>query len=265
MADVAAMAKRKLKNKKSGKWWWIILLVIVLGSLIAYIWYKTASINRAKFVRYPAFGIDIPDNYTIHGIDVSHFQSFIDWPSVKEMKVHNVRVGFAFIKATEGLSKVDRQFKRNWKKAAEAGITRGAYHFFLPTKSGKNQAKNFISNVDLKPGDLPPVLDIEQLYGVKPEKMRKEVKDWLTIIEEHYKVKPIIYTYVNFYSRFMQEDFENYPLWAAHYMERDKPRISRSWIFWQHSEKGRVNGITHKVDFNVFNGDSDDFEDLLVK
>jgi lysozyme len=260
------MAKRKAKKNKSNKKYWIIIpLVLVGASLTGYIYYKLIKITHAKFVRYPAFGIDIPESYEIHGIDVSKYQDYIDWPSVAEMKVNDVRIGFAFIKATEGLGNVDRQFKRNWKKAKEAGIARGAYHFFLPTKSGKIQAKNFISNVHLEPGDLPPVLDIEQLYGVKPEKMRKEVQDWLTTVEEYYKVKPIIYTYVNFYSRFMSGQFDDYPLWAAHYLEKDKPRINRQWLFWQHNERGRVNGITMPVDFNVFNGDSADFENLLVR
>lgn len=266
IADDAIMAKKNPKKKNSGKKWWLIIPVIVVVLVtIGYLLYKNASIRRARFVRYPAFGIDIPDSYEIHGIDVSKYQSFIDWPSVKEMKVDDVHIGFAFIKATEGLGNVDRQFKRNWKKAAEAGVTRGAYHFFLCTKSGKNQAKNFISKVDLKPGDLPPVLDIEQLYGVRPAKMRKEVQDWLTIVEDFYKVKPVIYTNVNFYSRYLQSQFDDYPLWAAHYLEKDRPRINRPWLFWQHNESGRVNGITKPVDFNVFNGDDDDFENLLVK
>jgi lysozyme len=181
------------------------------------------------------------------------------------MKVKDVKIGFSFMKATEGLVNVDKQFRRNWKKASEIGLPRGAYHFFLPTKSGKGQAKNFTSTVDLGPGDLPPVLDIEQLYGVKPAKMRKEIKDWLNIVEDYYDVKPIIYTSVNFYTRFLGAEFDEYPLWVAHYQEKNRPRITRSWIFWQHNEEGRVNGITSKVDFNVFNGDSADFKDLLIR
>jgi lysozyme len=260
------MAKRKSKNKNAGKNWWLIIPVAI-AALIAtiYFLYKAENIRKAKFVRYPAFGIDIPESYRIHGIDVSWYQSYIDWPSVKEMKVQDVQIGFAFIKATEGLGNVDKQFKRNWKKSAEAGVTRGAYHFFLPTKSGKTQAENFIKTVKLEPGDMPPVLDIEQLYGVKPEKMRKEVQEWLTIVGDYYGVKPIIYTYVNFYTRFLSGEFDKYPLWAAHYLEKDKPRINRPWIFWQHNERGRVNGIRQRVDFNVFNGDSSDFEKLLIK
>jgi lysozyme len=260
------MAKRKPKKENNGyKWWIIVAAFLVSVSVCSYLWYKNQYLQKARFVKYPAFGIDIPDSYEIHGIDVSWYQNFIDWPSVKEMKVQNVKIAFAFIKATEGLGNVDKQFKRNWKKARQAGVARGAYHFFLPNKSGKSQAKNFIANVKLEPGDLPPVLDIEQLYGVKPEKMRKEVQDWLDMVEDHYKVKPILYTYVNFYSRFLDKQFDKYPLWAAHYQERDKPRINRPWLFWQHNERGRVNGILTRVDFNVFNGDSSDFENLLIK
>jgi lysozyme len=260
------MAKRRKKKKQNGWPKWLVIPVIIFTvASIGYIWYTSWRIEHAKFVRYPAFGIDLPANYEIHGIDVSKHQSFIHWPAVKSMKVKDVRIGFSFMKATEGVVNVDKQFRRNWKKAGEIGLPRGAYHFFLPTKSGKAQAKNFISTVDLEPGDLPPVLDIEQLYGVKPARMRQEIKEWLNIVEDHYGVKPIIYTYVTFYSSFLGVEFDDYPLWVAHYQERNRPRITRPWIFWQHSEQGRVNGITSKVDFNVFNGDSSEFRELLVK
>jgi len=88
----------------------------------------------------------------------------------------NVQMSFAFIKATEGLGNEDAYFKRNWKKVRDAGLARGAYHFFLATKSGKAQAENFINSVELEPGDLPPVLDIEQTYGIPPDKLRDRAR-----------------------------------------------------------------------------------------
>ena len=260
------MAQRR-KKKKNLRWlWWLVGIVSVLAfTSIIYVWYRSYRINHAKFVRYAGFGIDLPSNYNIHGIDVSKHQGYIHWPSVKNMEVDNIKLGFVFIKATEGLGNIDKQFKTNWNNAGKAQLPRGAYHFFLATKSGKAQAKNFISTVTLHPGDLPPVFDIEQLYRVKPEKMRKEVKDWLDVVEEHYGVKPIIYTYVTFYTNYLQNNFDEYPLWVAHYLEKEKPRINRPWIIWQHNEAGRVNGIKSKVDFNVFNGDSANFNELLIK
>ena len=221
--------------------------------------------RKARFVRYEAFGIEIPTNYSIHGIDVSKYQDVINWESVKNMEVTNVRIGFTFIKATEGNGNKDGMFNRNWRKAKEAGIVRGAYHFFIASKNGKQQAENFIDKVNLEPGDLPPVLDVEQTLGVSNDKIVERVKDFLATVENHYGVKPIIYTNVDFYKQILKDDFDEYPLWVAHYLQKDRPSIYRPWHFWQHSETGRVNGIFSRVDFNVFNGDSASFKKLLIQ
>src|ERR1700759_1036608 len=119
------------KGSKKNRGWKLILFslagaVLIMLGYVAYDWYRE---RQAQFIRYQAFGIDIPVNYTIHGIDVSKYQNIIDWGSVKDMKVGNVQLSFAFIKATEGLGNEDGYFRRNWKKAKDAGIARGAYHF----------------------------------------------------------------------------------------------------------------------------------------
>ena len=254
------MSRRKKKSKKL----WIAGIVIFITALLIILGYDWWLNRRSRFVKYPAFGISIPENFMIHGIDVSKYQETITWDLVKEMKVKDVQLGFVFIKATEGIENTDPQFKRNWKKSKQAGMIRGAYHFFLATKDGRMQAENFINTVELETGDLPPVVDIEQTYGVNAAVFKKELKEWLEIIEHHYQVKPIIYTNVDFYSRYLGNEFNTYPLWAAHYYQYDAPRIGRNWDFWQHSEEGRVNGILSKVDFNVFNGDSLQFRSILL-
>jgi lysozyme len=231
--------------------------VVYLG----YLWWKTEEL---KFVTYPEFGIPIPYEYEIHGIDVSKYQRQISWEAVRDMQVQHIKLGFAFMKATEGNNNSDAFFKRNWKKSKQAGIVRGAYHFFIATKDGKTQAVNFMDKVKLESGDLPPVLDVEQTFGASPEQVRNEMKEWLLIVEQYYSVKPIIYTYVDFYEKYLKGYFDGYPLWVAHYLQPHQPRITREWSFWQHSERGRVNGILSNVDFDVFNGDSAAFKALLV-
>jgi lysozyme len=105
------MARRKKTKKK----WWILLIVFAatLAFMLGYDWWLS---RKSRFVRYPAFGISIPENYLIHGIDVSRYQSIISWDAVKEMKVKNVQLGFVFIKAREGMVNTARQFRRNGKK-----------------------------------------------------------------------------------------------------------------------------------------------------
>jgi len=249
-----------LKKIIRGKWllFFCILLAFIAGG--AYYLF-----NKPRFIRYAAFGIDMPVNYEIHGIDVSRYQSTIDWAEVKAMQIKNINIGFCFIKATEGTDNTDFWFKRNWSDSKENGVIRGAYHFFNPTKSGKEQAVNFIRHVKLESGDLPPVLDIEQINGANVDTLQQRLNDWLKIIEDKYKVKPIIYTNVGFYQTYLAGKFDDYPLWVAHYLIKDKPRINRNWIFWQHNEAGHVNGIDAYVDFNVFNGSATDFKKLLVK
>ena len=103
-------------------------------------WYKY---RRAKFRRYPEFGISIPENYSIHGIDVSRFQYTIAWDEVKLMQVKDIKLGFSFIKATEGIGNQDPQFGRNWKKAKDNGIIRGSLSFLYRIKGWQDAGRKF--------------------------------------------------------------------------------------------------------------------------
>lgn len=241
----------------------ILMVLCVLAVIVFYPQKK--GYYPVSNARYPNFGIAIPDNYQIHGIDVSRYQGRVSWKMVKEMEDNNIRIGFVFIKATQGLSMVDPMFNRNWRESAKTGIIHGAYHYFMADKSGKDQARHFIDHVSLQNKDLPPVLDIEETMGMLPSVIRKNVAEWLQTIELYYKVKPIIYTNIHFYERYLAGQFDEYPLWIAHYRQTQQPRIFRPWTFWQHNEEGNVNGIASRVDFNTFNGDSADFKNLLIQ
>jgi lysozyme len=257
-----AVRRKRKRRKKINRPLLIFLMVAVPALLITvYFFWKNKKVSN---VHYPEFGIVMPGNYSIHGIDVSRYQQNIGWEAVKEMNVNDIRLGFAFIKATEGTNLTDPLFQRNWKNAKRAGIIRGAYHFFNVYADGKAQAEKFIHAVTLEKGDLPPVVDVEHLNRASLMTLKKELKVWLRLVENHFGVKPVIYTSVDFYEKILGAEFDAYPLWAAHYHQADAPRISRPWSFWQHSEEGRVNGILSRVDFNVFNGDSSDFKNLLM-
>src|SRR5580704_12681736 len=116
------------KSRKNSGWKiGLVFLGVAVAVVMGYLGYVWLMERRAHFMNYAAFGIEIPVNYPIHGIDVSKYQDFIDWEMVKGMKVGDVQMSFAFIKATEGLGSEDAFFKRNWKKSRDAGLARGAY------------------------------------------------------------------------------------------------------------------------------------------
>ncbi len=255
------MPKKKKINKKT---YWVQGFILIIIGMLCYLGYEWWNTSFRSFKFYDEFGIEIPNRYNIHGIDVSRYQSNIQWKLVKDMKVDDIQLHFAFIKATEGVGNQDKFFNRNWSRAKDAGVVRGAYHFFLPSKSGKQQAENFIRTVEILPGDLPPVLDVEVTNRQSSKIIRERVKEWLETVENYYGITPILYTNIDFYNRHLGDDFDEYPLWIAHYKQKERPRIHRNWHFWQHSEEGLVNGIAGQVDFNVFNGDSADFKKILV-
>jgi lysozyme len=279
-AKTKAPVKRKPtpKKKEAASVYWKIaiaglLLILLSPFYYGYVlrsfsatWRWIMDIGQDQNYRtYKSFNVRIPSGYTVHGIDVSSYQGKINWQKVKAMNDDGVHISFAFIKATEGVLSMDPYFQRNWREAPKAGIICGAYHFFLPQKSGLWQARFFLQTVKVEKGDLPMVVDVEQLYKTSPAKMREQLLSFVNHIENKTGVKPIIYTNISFYQDYLSGYFDDYTLWIAHYYQPVLNVSSKTnWQFWQHSDKARINGINQKVDFNIFKGDSTAFHKLLI-
>lgn len=245
-----------------GRW----LVGLGLGALLLF--WVVRSCRQAKPQRGPgikAYGITHPAGYTYYGIDVSKHNAAIDWPRVAQAKDGGIAVRFVFIKATEGATLSDRNFDRNWQAAESLGFRRGAYHFFHPTRDPIKQANNFIRHVALSSGDFAPVLDFEVVNGQSAETIISGLRQWLTVIEEHYGIRPIIYTNRVLYRRYIQHQFEEYPLWLADYSVPDVEQYATEQLYiWQYSHSARLKGIRSQVDFNVFIKDSDELSAICL-
>ena len=210
--------------------------------------------------------VSYPDGYEIHGIDISHHQGRIDWDELKDNGlINHCPIRFVMIKATEGATQTDRNFRDNFYQARENGFTRGAYHFYSVHSPAEQQAYHFIKTVDLEKGDLPPVLDVEHKpKNQSDEDFKHSVLKWLNIVESHYRVKPIIYTYFKFKTRYLSDPiFDEYPYWIAHYYV-DSLEYQGPWKFWQHTDVGRLPGIKGNVDFNIYNGSFYDLRQMTI-
>lgn len=188
------------------------------------------------------------------GFDISEYQEKIEWESLGKIE-DTFDLNFVFVRATAGKNKVDKRFKENWKASKEKGIIRGAYHYYRPNENSIQQANNFIKTVKLEKGDLPPVLDIEKLPRTQSlDSLKKGLGRWLIRVEQHYKMKPIIYSGESYYTDFLRKEFSEYPFWIANYnFWRKKP--DDHWLIWQFTEKAQIEGIKGLVDVNLFNGD----------
>ena len=210
--------------------------------------------------------VSYPEGYEIHGIDISHHQGDIDWDELREKgMINETPIRFIMIKATEGATKIDDNFEDNFYQAREYGFTRGAYHFYSVHSPAKQQANFFINKVKLEKGDLPPVLDVEHKpKNQTDEEFKASVLEWLEIVERHYGVKPIIYTYYKFKLQYLSDPvFDEYPYWIAHYYV-DEVEYEGPWKFWQHTDVGKLPGIKGNVDFNIYNGSFYDLRKLTI-
>lgn len=241
--------------KRARRFLWAILLLAVLAGA-ALVLALTGRLNGI-FIRF----------YPVRGVDVSHHQGDIDWTALREEGA-----AFAYIKATEGSGHVDERFADNWREAKEAGILCGAYHFFSFDSEPETQAALFIQTVGPLSGHLIPVLDVEYYGDKRADPPKKDeaaanIREMLGLLEEQYSARPMIYTTYPFYQRYLQGEFEDYPLWIrnTYFPPFDK---GTRWTFWQYTDQaglpGSAEGAEIYVDWNVFRGTKEELGEFVA-
>ncbi len=220
------------------------------------------GIRYAYYQGYIRMNYPSVEQYPVQGIDVSHHQQKIEWNKLDKQIIQ-----FAFIKATEGGNHKDSLFQENWREARRNNILSGAYHFFTFCKDGDEQARNYIHYVPRDSIDLPPIIDLE--YGGNclkdnwKEDLITEISKYFDIIENHYGQKVIIYTTNEFYKNYLQDKFPDNPIWIRDILSKPTLPDGRKWLFWQYTNRGKVEGINTPVDLNAFAGNRKEFENLL--
>lgn len=224
-----------------------IVAAVLAGAAI---WGYNAVINRQ---------ININKWFTsgqMLGVDVSSYQEDVDFKKLKEQGVQ-----FAYIKATEGDTHVDKSFKQKWADTAEAEVIAGAYHFFSYNVSGAEQAKKFIDVVGELDGRLIPAVDMElstEEVENPPEisTVVKGLKAFLAVVEEKYGVKPLIYAQKDYYDKYLAADFGDYPRWIRNVFYPIYVDAGDNWAVWQYNDRGELEGYSGEkyIDMNVLNG-----------
>lgn len=236
--------------------------ILILTVLVIAVFY-TLVINK-KIRITPIFA----SGFEVSGVDVSHYQGKIDWE-----KLAGQGLDFAFIKATEGSGHVDECFAENWQEAGKTDLCIGAYHFFSFDSDGEKQAELYIDTVGVLDGKIAPAVDVE-FYGDKqsnpPQKdeLASELRKMLEKLEEHYQVKPVIYTTYKVYHDYIKDEFEEYPLWIRNVYYQPVFTAGNKWTFWQYTDTAVLEGYqgTEKyIDMNVFRGTREELEKLIVR
>ncbi len=199
----------------------------------------------------------------IFGLDVSEYQGNINWQLVDSIAQNPIR--FVLVRATAGKDRLDKTYYKNWQALQSKNMILGVYHYYRPNENSTAQAQFFIKHVKLQKGHLPPVLDIENLPNIQSvDNLKKGLKNWLTLVEAHYHIKPIIYTSESYYRDYLKHDFSEYTFWIANYNHwiDDLPNQA---TFWQFTEHGQAKGIKGPVDVNLFDGNLLDLQKFTIQ
>lgn len=208
------------------------------------------------------------------GIDISdhqHSEGPIRWEVVGR------HYQFAFIKATEGTSYVNRYYASDSKAAAAAGLNVGGYAFATPDDaSGASEAKYFLqqSRYARHRTLLFPMLDLEwnpyhtstSCYGLTPSDLVAWVGSYSATIDRTLGVKPIIYTQASFWNHCVggTSAFSDSPLWVGSdgTSSTTIPGGFSTWAIWQYGV-GSASGVDGPVDVDAFNGTTSQLETEL--
>ena len=227
------MATRALKRKLASVALGLALLAALAGALYAFALQWRPS----------------TDQYPLQGVDVSHHQGPIQWPSVKA-----AGADFAYIKATEGGDDRDPLFAQNWLDSSAAGLRHGAYHFYTLCRPASEQATNFIATVPREADALPPAVDLE--FGgncaARPsrETLLAELETFLKMIEAHAGKRAILYVTREFDDEYAVSRGIDRTLWLRRLFL--PPNYgARRWVMWQASSIRHIEGIDGRVDWNV--------------
>lgn len=196
---------------------------------------------------------------TVHGMDVSSYETSIDWPTAKQSGID-----FAFIRVSDGLQFHDSKFPTYWQGAHDAGVLRGAYQFFRPTQDPIAQADYLLSMTGPhQDGDLPPVIDVETSGGLAQADVEVAVRAWVDHVAAAIGRPPIVYAgYYSWQDLTGNANLTSNPLWHAQYTTAACPNIPTPWTrwtFWQYSSTGTVPQVMGETtDLDVFDGSLDE-------
>ena len=189
---------------------------------------------------------------TYFGMDVSSYQGYIDYDKVKQEGIQ-----YVYIKATEGTWYTDRYLRYNYENAKRVGIKVGFYHFVRATNQerAKAEARYFANAISGMEPDCRLAMDFEIFGSLSSWEVNEISKTFLEETKYLTGKDMVIYSNTNSaINVFSYELASKYPLWVAHYgvnQPSDNGKWS-SWVGFQYTSKGILNGINGYVDLDRF-------------
>ncbi len=138
----------------------------------------------------------------------------------------------------------------------------GGYHVYVPGEDPVKQAAHYARYVKLEKGNFRPVVDVEYMPGsrellVSEARFTADLEIFLGQLERAYGLKPVIYTHMDFYERYLSGSFSHYPYWMASYTQEapgmmslfsePDPEVLPAIYVWQFTASESIPGVAGPV------------------
>ena len=200
-----------------------------------------------------------PPKKTYKVIDVSEFQDAINWTKVKAAGIQGVIVRCGYRGATTGKLATDSMFLNHIKGAHKAGLAVGIYMFTeaVTAAEGKAEADYAIKlwQTSGVPISFPIAVDTEAVNikgaranNISAAKRTEAIKGFCDqVIAKGYT--PMIYASTSWLNNRLIMSKLPYKVWVAQY--NSTCEYTGSYVMWQYSSSGKVNGVKGNVDMNT--------------
>ena len=219
------------------------------------------------------------------GIDVSEYQKWIDWDSVKASGIEFAMIRVGYRGWGSGAIIEDKYFERNIREAKRVGLKVGVYFYSgaINTSEAIEEAQFVINKVRNYSLDYPIAFDFEDFENTESRyyKLDKNQRTDISIAfldtVKRYGYTPMIYGNPNYFNNERYFDTSRlvtqYKVWLAHYYWADSARNQYSDFvnflasgkktgysyenkqgiidMWQFSSEGIISGINGRVDLNL--------------
>lgn len=191
----------------------------------------------------------------LKGIDVSHYQGSINWEKVKP------QIDFAILRMGLGddiTSQDDKQFERNYAECVRLGIPFAVYFFSYAVNKAKvaKEIAHIKRLLNGKKINAPVYIDVENTKGLDWRKLSNA--ELLSIMQEFNAQLAALGCKMGIYSsrsafwneKMTDKWYDGISKWVAEYSDKVN-NFNRTYDIWQHTSKGRIDGISGNVDMNV--------------
>ena len=195
-----------------------------------------------KLILFSLLFLEISTAY--QGIDVSTWQSYIDWGKVAQNN------HFAIIRAGYGTSGVDDYFETKYKNAKNAGVKVGAYWYSYAgsTTDAEQEAKAVLRALKGKKFEWPIYYDIEEASIFNAGIQNAIAMTFCRALEAaHYYCG--IYASAGYLNSYFNDEVKSaFTIWVAHW-DTDAPAYYGDYAVWQY-KVGYTSGVNGQVDLD---------------